>query len=167
MGMESGSPTVLDRMIKGTSLEKSIRACKLVMEGGVKLNTGWIVGYPGETPETVKETVDVILKIKPTTANIGSLIPYPGTAVYDEAKANGTLVGDWSVNNDTIPWVKLPWTKSYADLQAMTQWAKNKVYFRPYYMYNFAKEIINSRNIWLAKYTLQEAAKSIKKVLVK
>ncbi len=162
LGMESGSQKILDRMNKKTKIENNIIACKTVMNAGLKLNTGWIIGFPGETPESIKQTVDLIIQIKPTTANIGVLVPYPGTDVYEEAKSNNTLMGDWSVTADFIPWVKLPWINTYADLEGITRRAKNKVYYRPYYMANFTKEILSNVNVTLGKYLLQETMRSLK-----
>ena len=150
-------------MAKGTTIEKNVTACQVVMRQGVKLNTGWIIGCSSETEETVKQTVNLILKIKPTTANIGLLIPYPGTQFYEEARINKTLVGDWSIREAAFPWIKLPWVDSYADLQNLVRWVKNKVYYRPYYLFNFAKEIIGNANVTLARYALQESRKSFYK----
>ncbi len=161
LGMESGSQEILKRMNKKTKIEKNILACKTVMNAGIQLNTGWIIGYPGETPETVRKTTDLILSVKPTTANIGRLVPYPGTTVYEEAKADNTLMSDWSVDGNSIPWIKLPWITSCADLDKITQSAKNRVYYRPYYMMQFTKEILANFNITLARYMFQEARKSI------
>ncbi|MFC1699994.1 hypothetical protein ACFL1I_08605, partial [Candidatus Omnitrophota bacterium] len=142
-------------------LEDNIKACQSVLQAGLKLNTGWIIGFPGETMQTIEETVKLIVKIKPTTANINLLVPYPGTAVYAEAKANQQLVGDWSVKQNSIPWVKLPWASSYAQLQGIVRQVRNKVYYRPFYLFNFAKEIIANANTHLARYAFQEACKSI------
>ncbi|MFC1631246.1 B12-binding domain-containing radical SAM protein [Candidatus Omnitrophota bacterium] len=161
LGMESGSQKMLERMGKGTKLEDNIKACQSVLQAGLKLNTGWIIGFPGETMQTIEETVKLIVKIKPTTANINLLVPYPGTAVYAEAKANQQLVGDWSVKQNSIPWVKLPWASSYAQLQGIVRQVRNKVYYRPFYLFNFAKEIIANANTHLARYAFQEACKSI------
>ncbi len=162
MGMESGSPEILARMKKKTDIATNVRACQTVMENGLKLNTGWVIGFPGETPDTIRQTVRLILRVKPTTANILRLIPYPGTAVYDEAKADNRLVGDWSINRSFTPWIKLPWIDSLADLERETQRVINKVYLRPRYFFQFAGEVLKNANGRLAKYALQEAAKAFR-----
>ncbi|MCX5666922.1 MAG: radical SAM protein [Candidatus Omnitrophica bacterium] len=163
LGMESGSREILDRMAKDVTLEKNAAACETVMRAGIKLNTGWIIGFPGETRETVRQMADMIVKIRPTTANINVLCPYPGTAVYEEAKRDGSLVGDWSIKNSSIPWIRLPWTTSYKDLENAAQYVKNRVYFRPGYMISFAKEIVGNANMKLAGYALQESIKSLRR----
>ena len=166
LGMESGSQVMLDRMHKKTKLATNIQACEAVRKAGLKLNTGWIVGFPGETEETIEETTRLIVKLKPTTANVGRLVPYPGTLVYEQSKANKTLVGDWTVAGDAgpaVPWVRLPWIDSLGTLEAVTQSVINKVYYRPHYMLSFGKAILVNFNLTLAKYAAQEARKSIKK----
>ncbi len=161
LGMESGSQDILDRMNKRTDIGMNVKACETVMKAGLKLNTGWVIGFPGETPETVAETVDLIVNTRPTTANITILVPYPGTNVYEEAKAAGTLRGDWSVDQEAVPWVKLPWLKSYAHLEETLKKARNRVYYRPYYVFSFMKEILGNANLMLARYAFQELMKSL------
>ncbi|MEW6076601.1 MAG: radical SAM protein [Thermodesulfobacteriota bacterium] len=164
MGMESGSQEILRRMNKKTRIETNIEACRTVMKAGLKLNTGWIIGFPGETRETIRETTRLILAVKPTTASILRLIPYPGTAVYEEARAENRLIGDWSVNRSFTPWIKLPWTDSLSDLERETQRVINRVYLRPYYFKLFAGEILKNANGMLARYAVQEAIKAARGV---
>jgi len=166
LGMESGSQAVLERMKKGTRLKESVEACETVLKAGLKLNTGWIIGYPGETRETVEETVKLIKKIRPTTANINILVPYPGTDVYEYARDRGMLSHEWSANSYKTPWVRLPWIKTYADIKEILREAKNRIYYSPCYMASFAREIIFNMNIRLARYTFQEALKSVKRTVI-
>ncbi|MFH1379982.1 MAG: radical SAM protein [bacterium] len=166
-GMESGVQYILDRMNKRTTIKQNALAIEITKKAGLLCHAGWCLGYPGETPETIKKTVDFIIKIKPTTASISALMPYPGTLVYSEAQAEGTLMGAWSIHETTKPWVKLAWMKSYEDLEKMVRYAKNKVYYRPFYLINFSKNILKNANITLAKYIVQETAKSIKGLIKK
>jgi len=163
LGMESGSQDLLERMEKSATVDENTSACRMVMKAGLKLNTGWIVGFPGETKETVRETAAMIVRIKPTTANINILVPYPGTAVYEEAKHDGSLVGDWSIEKSETPWIRLPWTDSYKDLERAAQYVRRRVYYRPSYIVNFAGEIIGNANMTLARYALQESMRSLRR----
>ncbi|MFP4445107.1 MAG: B12-binding domain-containing radical SAM protein [Desulfosudaceae bacterium] len=162
MGMESGAQEILDRMNKKTRLAANIQACKMVKQAGLKVNTGWILGFPGETPETLRQTIDLIVRLKPTTANIGWLIPYPGTPVYEEARTEGSLMGDWSLSSRFLPWVKLPWVTDREQIRRIQQRAWRRVYFRPYYMAGFTGEILRSTNRRLAAYAWQEGKKVIR-----
>jgi len=60
MGIESGSQTILDNMDKHLKRDGIIEAIKRLNDHGIYGEGGFILGYPGETPDTFKETVDLI-----------------------------------------------------------------------------------------------------------
>jgi p-methyltransferase len=60
MGIESGSQTILNNMDKRLEREQAIHAIGMLNDHGIYSEGGFIVGYPGETPETFSETVDLI-----------------------------------------------------------------------------------------------------------
>jgi radical SAM superfamily enzyme YgiQ (UPF0313 family) len=158
-GMESGSQRMLNAMGKRITLEMSARARELCRENGFACHSSWVVGYPGETPETALATERFILAIKPTTANVAALRPYPGTPVYLEAEAAGTLAGDWAPDMEEYPWVRLPWTRTRADLEGLVRRMTRRVYFRPHYAWGFGRMIVEGANWMLARYAVQEAGK--------
>ena len=61
-GMESNSQKILNAMKKGTTKEQNERAVKMAKEVGLAFGLFLIIGYPGETAETLKETLDFITK---------------------------------------------------------------------------------------------------------
>ncbi|MFH1876333.1 MAG: radical SAM protein [Candidatus Omnitrophota bacterium] len=157
LGMESGSQNILDRMAKGTNVKANIDAGRIVLDAGIKLNTGWIIGFPGETDESIRQTISAVTALKPTTANINILVPYPGTAIYEHARQDKTLIGDWNTTASFIPWIKLPWTRSFADLAQRREFMRRAVYGKTYYLLNFCKEIVGNMNLTLGRYMAQEA----------
>ena len=159
-GMESGVQAMLDRMRKGVKVADNERANRLTKDAGINSHSSWFFGYPGETPETIEQTIDFVVRIKPTTANFGVFRPYPATQAYIEAEQAGTLVGDWSPTSHYVPWVRLPWTGSRSDLEAWARVAQRRVYFRPYYAYNLTKQIVANANVTMARYAWQEAMKA-------
>lgn len=114
-GIESGSEKLLDAMGKKTSVDQNFEAIKMTKEAGLLCYIDLFLGYPGETRETIKETSDFLIKAKPTGINMGCLFPLRGTEVYEEAKRNGTLIGDWDIL-DGYPRVKLPWFNDIQEL---------------------------------------------------
>lgn len=83
-GIESASPTVLKNMGKtGVSPEKSRSTLRMVREAGVRGTANMILGFPGETPETIQETVD-FCKENLLHPSFYLLQPFPGTDVYDK-----------------------------------------------------------------------------------
>ncbi len=155
-GMESGSQRMLDAMNKRTTVEMNARAVDLCRRYNMLSHSSWIVGYPGETPESVAETIDFIRRTRPSTVNMAVLRPYPGTAAYDHARAAGMLVGDWHPDADEMPWVRLPWAPEKEVLEDLVREAMKKVYFTPHYVTAFAGRILKNANLRLARYAWQE-----------
>ena len=52
-------------MRKGTTVEQNAKAIKMVKEAGILVAISLVIGYPGETPEMLQQTVDFIRKTKP------------------------------------------------------------------------------------------------------
>jgi radical SAM superfamily enzyme YgiQ (UPF0313 family) len=100
-----------------------------------------MVGMPGETPETIRATTEFLLKCKPIIGHIPVLYPLPGTKVYEDAKANGTLQGDWSIDGPS-PWVKLPWTETREELVQEARRISQRVQLSPGYLLYFLRHHI-------------------------
>jgi len=95
-GIESGNQEILDRVKKKTTLAKCQWAVDLCKEVGIEPMTSYILGLPGETPETVRQTMEFAKSLSP---NYGFhiLSPFPGTEVRDKAAEYGMriLTDDW------------------------------------------------------------------------
>lgn len=114
-GFESGSQAVLNCMNKKTTVAMNYRAVELTKKVGIACYGEIMIGMPAETHETIKETINFLIAAKPIIGHVAVLYPLPGTKVYETAKENGTLQGDWGVNA-SWPWVRLPWTQSFEEL---------------------------------------------------
>ena len=85
-GVESGNQGMLDRMNKRLSLDEIERAVRLTKEAGIKVETSFIVGLPGETRQTAEDTVKFYHKLSPFWSGCGIAIPFPSTDLYNEIK---------------------------------------------------------------------------------
>lgn len=94
-GIESGNQTILNNIKKGIRLDQARKAVKACQQAGLKTLTTWMIGNPGETPETIKETIDFAVELNPDIAVFSILVPLPGTEVYN--KYRGKLF-DTSIN---------------------------------------------------------------------
>lgn len=65
LGIESGSPTILKNMAKAATVEKYAKGIEMLRQHGVLTFGSFITGFPGETEETVQETIDFIRETKP------------------------------------------------------------------------------------------------------
>lgn len=89
MGVESGDPRVLTALNKGETVEQFEDAARLVHRHGMRLLASFVVGSPDETGESIRLTERLIGRLRPHMCQYFTLVPYPGTALYDEALARG------------------------------------------------------------------------------
>jgi radical SAM superfamily enzyme YgiQ (UPF0313 family) len=82
-GLESGSQAVLDKLDKGTTVEQGIEAVAMTKAAGIKVFGSFMIGSPGETPETVEATIRLIRKMKLDEVGLGVTTAYPGTDLFD------------------------------------------------------------------------------------
>ena len=57
-----------------------------------------MVGFPSETEETFKQTMDFIPKLKPDSVIFSIFTPYPGSDIYEECKREGIIEGDFDLS---------------------------------------------------------------------
>lgn len=90
-GIESGSQRMLDAMKKNVKVEDVKRVLRLTMKHIGEPSCTFIVGTPGETRETIQETIDFCRDVQLTPEAIFFMTPYPGTELYDIALKRGVL----------------------------------------------------------------------------
>ena len=93
VGFESGSPKILKNINKKSTREDNTRAIQIAHSVGLKVKALMSLGHPGESKETVQETLDWILAVRPDDLDVTVITCYPGTPYYDEATPvnNGRL----------------------------------------------------------------------------
>ncbi len=91
VGYESGNQQILYNIKKGMRIEVAKRFTKDCHELGIKIHGTFILGLPGETKETIQETIRFATEINPHTVQVSLAAPYPGTFLYDQAVENGWL----------------------------------------------------------------------------
>jgi anaerobic magnesium-protoporphyrin IX monomethyl ester cyclase len=131
-GVETGNPEILKTIRKGITLEKVVEALRLCREAGLETLFSFILGLPGETPETLRQTVDFSDRLTELGGSCGYhlLAPFPGTEVRDRKDEYGIhiLTDDWSqyhanraivetpkVNKAMMDEVVMAWEQSYLD----------------------------------------------------
>jgi radical SAM superfamily enzyme YgiQ (UPF0313 family) len=91
-GVESGNQEILDRAKKGVILEDIERAFRLTKQAGIKPIASFIIGLPGETAQTIQDSISLWKRIKPYYTGFNRAIPYPGTEFEKEVKQKGHLL---------------------------------------------------------------------------
>lgn len=97
-GVESGSQTILDS-VKGIDKQAALDAVRWSVAAGLKTTASFMVPFPEDTEETLRETFAFIGQLRDEGAEVlmSYTTPYPGTAFYEQADELGLtiLTGDW------------------------------------------------------------------------
>jgi hopanoid biosynthesis associated radical SAM protein HpnJ len=91
VGYESGDQKVLNNVKKGLKVDRARRFAKDCRDVGITVHGTFIVGLPGETTETIQETIRFAREVNPHTIQVSVAAPYPGTELYRQATENGWL----------------------------------------------------------------------------
>ncbi len=91
VGYESGNQQILHNIKKGMRIDVAKKFTKDCRELGVTIYGTFIIGLPGETRETIEETIKFATEIDPHTVQVSLAAPYPGTFLFDQAVKNGWL----------------------------------------------------------------------------
>lgn len=93
-GFESGSQYLLDKMSKRVRVKQAEEAIKMTRNVGIAVRGSFIFGMPGETKETIAETLGFIKRTKLPIYRFFYATPYPGTQLYKIAKKMNRLPSD-------------------------------------------------------------------------
>ncbi len=91
VGYESGDPQILKNVKKGATVERAREFTKDCHKLGLKVHGDFILGLPGETKETIRRTIDFAKELDVETIQVSLAHAYPGTELYDFAKANNYI----------------------------------------------------------------------------
>lgn len=90
-GIESGSDFILGKMNKGINVKEIEKVLRKTIDAGLHLKVQLIYGYPGESCETINDTVELFKRAKHPGRRFSILTPLPGSQVYDMAKEKGLI----------------------------------------------------------------------------
>src|SRR5205814_2168754 len=91
VGYESGSQAILNNVKKGVRLDLAREFTRNAKALGIKIHGTFILGLPGETRETIEETITFARQIDPGSLQVSLAAPYPGTALHQEALGRGRV----------------------------------------------------------------------------
>jgi anaerobic magnesium-protoporphyrin IX monomethyl ester cyclase len=107
-GVESGSEAVRRSLGKRLRPERIRRAFSLTTRAGILARAYFIYGCPGETDETIRETLDLIREIRPLGAIFYILDVFPGTALCERMERAGRLSESaWLERIEGVPYFEL------------------------------------------------------------
>ncbi|MEX2614776.1 MAG: radical SAM protein [Alphaproteobacteria bacterium] len=89
LGIESASSSVRDGMAKGSFTDDNIRdVVRMVRDHGIAVGANYIFGLPDDTMDSMNETLALAIELNTEWANFYCAMAYPGSPLYEEARAN-------------------------------------------------------------------------------
>lgn len=142
VGFESGDQQILNNIQKRATIEQAKEFMARTKEAGLDVHGTFVMGLPGETKETMENTVQFATGLGLHTLQFSAAMPFPGTAYFDYAEEKGYLkTKDW--NKWLDPQGEQTGVVSYPGLtkeeveQGVNHGLKS-FYFRPGYLFKFA-----------------------------
>jgi anaerobic magnesium-protoporphyrin IX monomethyl ester cyclase len=100
MGAESGSQTVLDAMDKGIRVDQIFEARENLGAHGIRVGLFLQFGYPGETWDDIRLTIDMVRRSQPEAIGVSVSYPLPGTRFYDLVSLQLGEKKNWNHSDD-------------------------------------------------------------------
>ncbi|MBU2489629.1 MAG: B12-binding domain-containing radical SAM protein [Proteobacteria bacterium] len=138
LGVESGSERILASTGKGITTDQAARAVKAAREAGLRTALFLNLGFPGETPEEMDQTVDLAVKLSPTWASFHLVVPFPGTR----------LARDTNTDPEALPPHLYPQYVPSHDLAAVKRKLRRayaRFYLRPSFAANLIRDEARAR----------------------
>lgn len=151
LGIESGSDETLKKMRKKQTTEEIKRTVELIRsQTKIRVTGFFILGYPGETVQDVKNTIKFARELKIHHPHFCLFTPLPGTDVYKELQQQGLIPAE-GLKQEQVTFDRgfpLPGL-SRKKLVLLHQYAYLSFYIKPWRIWNLLKEIRSVGNLWM------------------
>lgn len=146
-GIESGSQEVLDRVHKGTTLAQAVQAVRMSHETGLEVTGHCVLGFPGETETTMRQTIEFAKFLRLDYAQFYCAVAFPGSKLYDSCVKNGWIDNsDWRYFEQSFSVLTTPQLSSHQVMEARER-AYREFYRQPYLVANVVKKIRSGRDV--------------------
>jgi radical SAM superfamily enzyme YgiQ (UPF0313 family) len=148
VGYESGDAQILKNIKKGATLEMAQRFTENCHKLGLVIHADFIVGLPGESRESLRNTIDFAKRLDTETIQVSIAHPYPGTEFYDYVKTNNLITID-SMTDESghqLPNIHYPGL----DRGELVEWVERfygEYYFRPKAAWRVVRKAIVNNDI--------------------
>jgi hopanoid biosynthesis associated radical SAM protein HpnJ len=133
VGYESGDQQILKNIKKGATIERARQFTKDCHKLGLVIHGDFILGLPGETRETIQNTIQFAKELDVETIQVSVAHAYPGTELYDYAVKNGFMVADTKMVDEgghQLAHIQYPGLPAEEILESVHRFY-DEYYFRP------------------------------------
>lgn len=146
-GVEAGSERIQKLIKKGLDLNKVEESVKLAQEAGIFVHGFFMLGFPGETADEMRETINFAIDAGFDMAGFFLVKPFPGTEIYQVAIDMGLKINvDYNKSSYNELWVNLS-AASDEELQSLQRQAYRSFYFSPKRAVNIFRKLPHKRDI--------------------
>jgi len=152
-GFESGNDTILENIKKGHTVEHARTAIKVSKKVGLRTHVHFMLGCPGETKQTIEDTINLAIQLDPDTVAFNIFSIYPGSDFYEEWKHK--LPEKWDGTEMDLDSLHL---KSFTsdlytelkpdEIEKYFMDAYKKFYTRPKYIFRKFLQMSSPREFW-------------------
>lgn len=90
-GIETGNPDIMKVVLKGINLDQVVSTFAMVKKYGITVHSSYIIGNPGDTHETIEQTIQFALDSGTDEAQFSISTPFPGTDLWKSALEKGLI----------------------------------------------------------------------------
>jgi radical SAM superfamily enzyme YgiQ (UPF0313 family) len=142
VGFESGDAQILKNIKKGATIERARQFTKDCHKLGLVIHGDFILGLPGETRESIRNTINFAKELDVETIQVSVAHAYPGTELYDYAVQNGFMVTDTQMVDEgghQLAHIQYPGLPAEEILDSVHRFY-DEYYFRPKAVYRILKK---------------------------
>jgi hopanoid biosynthesis associated radical SAM protein HpnJ len=144
VGYESGNQQILKNIKKGATVERARDFTRDTKKLGLLVHGDFIIGLPGETRETIQQTINFAKELDVETIQVSLAHAYPGTELYDFAKQNGFIVNEQSMVDEgghQLAMIEYPGLPREEALDAVHRFY-DEYYFRPKAVFRIVRKAV-------------------------
>ena len=146
-GIESGNQQVLDSVRKGATLAQSAAAVKMAHAAGLEVTGHCILGFPGETEETMQQTIDFAKILKLDYVQFYCAVAFPGSSLYQSCLSNGWIEdADWQYFEQNFSVINTPQLTAQQVMNTRAK-AYRSFYRQPRVVYRSLRKIRSASDI--------------------
>ena len=151
-GIESGNQNILNNLRKKITIEQVKKAVRMTHDAGIQSIGYFMLGSPGETPATIRQTIDFAKHLPLDFAQFSITTPYPGTDLYNLYLKQGVSDKNWdnftyaNLRAVSAPAFK-PGSLSKDDLKKWNATAYKEFYLRASYIWGRLKQSRSPGNL--------------------
>ncbi|GLI39763.1 hopanoid biosynthesis associated radical SAM protein HpnJ [Geobacter hydrogenophilus] len=135
VGYETGNEQILKNIKKGVTKEQAIEFTRNCKKLGLSVHGAFIMGLPGETRDTIRETIEYAKALDLNSIQASLASPYPGTEFWDLCRQEGWIASEAYIDDTGHQMCVINYPHlSNKEIFDAVELFYNKFYFRPKYI---------------------------------